>query len=890
MDTTTYIYDGEGYYVTISDSFTVTDELEEVYTWIPSVSVTSSAVIHDLFDFDIIVNIEEDPGYIVAQSSAVFLDYLNTLKTFVVDNLGNFVGVSEKFLWKVSPIGTPISQTFLFPNCEGVIIDCKWYNGKLYILHNLVIPREDYHIINEFVGVWDKVTINGQVYGVYAPTYEYLHPIDGYQKVILPEYSAFRTSVYTIDGKLERYFDILSGDPTVHTGEKLLSPVSIDIYEDIIYILDKGDASLKKYSLFGVYQGHAITSNLLFSPLQIFVENENYFWVVDMIEITTTGYTHVIKRVDAQYGSIELEHKYNQKPYMAFSISNNIMDTYVIEREGTKYKMYKNFVYQEALSNKINGHYIQLFRGFESKYFYIFNNEPIDIRGINLNTATEFNLRECTKPVTVQDIAVENNLAILSDTGLQEVGFYHFFGQRGDVILSHIVPKGIVKVGDTYYVTDIRNNVLYKIHNSTVTRISNRDFVRPFDLTTDGEYLYVVDSGKNMILKLDLNGVTVSTIGSPGKFDGEFTYPVSIAINEGLLYVLDAGNFRVQTFTLSGEFQQSFVLSPPVDPIIIYREQVIHINGDIDDAYETTSGQCVIWGDLKLSSNYGRLFALRFPVCFGTNSIEFLSATISINSSTNTTYSSNTYTIQFEDTINAAAYQQITGADLLNRVKVPLSLQKTWTVPYSGSPNTTPDLSDVFQYLISAVGWSPISTHYVSMIAVSNVNTPSLKTFTANTAVLNIKYNEIIPLRRQGIFFHMIVDDNYFYVSDISAKKINMYNKLTGILEDSYPFYGTIMEKLSEDVFITNKNCAISFIDKYAWEQNKLYTLEFDSDSETLLYTFEPTWETQEVLETFEQDFSTDFIETFEWFGEITFDQQEEVEFELSIPDIVWRL
>ena len=134
MDTVNTLYDGEGYYVTISDSSIVTDELEEAYVWIPSASVTSRGTVRDLFDFDVIINIVEDPGYAILQTDAVFLDQLSTISNLTVDNIGNFIGVSEKFLWIISPSGNKIAQNFLFPNCEGPIIDCKWYKTGWFAL------------------------------------------------------------------------------------------------------------------------------------------------------------------------------------------------------------------------------------------------------------------------------------------------------------------------------------------------------------------------------------------------------------------------------------------------------------------------------------------------------------------------------------------------------------------------------------------------------------------------------------------------------------------------------------------------------------------------------------------------------------------------------------
>jgi len=57
MDNITILYDGEGYYTTIEDSSTVTDELIESYVYIPSITVSSKGYVRDLCDVSIIVNI-----------------------------------------------------------------------------------------------------------------------------------------------------------------------------------------------------------------------------------------------------------------------------------------------------------------------------------------------------------------------------------------------------------------------------------------------------------------------------------------------------------------------------------------------------------------------------------------------------------------------------------------------------------------------------------------------------------------------------------------------------------------------------------------------------------------------------------------------------------------
>jgi len=64
--------------------------------------------------------------------------------------------------------------------------------------------------------------------------------------------------------------------------------------------------------------------------------------------------------------------------------------------------------------------------------------------------------------------------------------------------------------------------------------------------------VYVADSDNNRIQKFTSGGVFVSTWGTPGTGDGEFDYPVGVAVaSDGSVYVADRGNGRIQKFSPS---------------------------------------------------------------------------------------------------------------------------------------------------------------------------------------------------------------------------------------------------------------------------------------------------------------------------------------------------
>ncbi len=71
---------------------------------------------------------------------------------------------------------------------------------------------------------------------------------------------------------------------------------------------------------------------------------------------------------------------------------------------------------------------------------------------------------------------------------------------------------------------------------------------------------YVVDSVLDLVTIRSADGSSTSTFGSSGTGDGEFDFPVAIAIDErdGTVFVVDNQNFRVQAFTPAGVYKYQF--------------------------------------------------------------------------------------------------------------------------------------------------------------------------------------------------------------------------------------------------------------------------------------------------------------------------------------------
>ena len=62
----------------------------------------------------------------------------------------------------------------------------------------------------------------------------------------------------------------------------------------------------------------------------------------------------------------------------------------------------------------------------------------------------------------------------------------------------------------------------------------------------------MVDFGNDRVQKFDSNGNFITKWGSTGNGDGQFQSPIGITVNsKGIVYVVDGGNSRIQSFSLA---------------------------------------------------------------------------------------------------------------------------------------------------------------------------------------------------------------------------------------------------------------------------------------------------------------------------------------------------
>ena len=143
---------------------------------------------------------------------------------------------------------------------------------------------------------------------------------------------------------------------------------------------------------------------------------------------------------------------------------------------------------------------------------------------------------------------------------LTKTKYFHIRKSGGKTLKS---PIGIAADQDAVYFTD---SVLRKVFVFDRKGNYQRDigtpeiFKRPAGIAVDKERIYVVDTlGNKVFVFAKDGGRLLSHFGKNGSGHGEFHYPTNIFIGkDGLLYITDSLNFRIQIFDKDGNFVSAF--------------------------------------------------------------------------------------------------------------------------------------------------------------------------------------------------------------------------------------------------------------------------------------------------------------------------------------------
>jgi DNA-binding beta-propeller fold protein YncE len=173
-------------------------------------------------------------------------------------------------------------------------------------------------------------------------------------------------------------------------------------------------------------------------------------------------------------------------------------------------------------------------------------------------------------------IAVYQGRVFVSDTALHYVAVFDIPGQRyfkiGEDEVGRIgTPFGldVDGKGNLYVVDSAAKHIQVYDKDGRFLRTlaDGKMFTRPTGIAVDaeGSRIYVVDTGgissdEHRVRVFDAqSGKHLLDIGKRGSGDGQFNLPRDVSIGkDGLLYVVDGANFRVQVFKPDGTFVRVF--------------------------------------------------------------------------------------------------------------------------------------------------------------------------------------------------------------------------------------------------------------------------------------------------------------------------------------------
>jgi len=147
---------------------------------------------------------------------------------------------------------------------------------------------------------------------------------------------------------------------------------------------------------------------------------------------------------------------------------------------------------------------------------------------------------------------------------------FKIIGQEGLGQLSKPIGIAVDQNSGTVYVADntARRVVVYDQDGNYLRAIGGSDyFDRPSGIAVspDGSKIYVIDTGgvdsqrHHMYIFDAFTGNHLKTIGTRGTESGQFNLPLQASTGpDGTVYVVDGGNFRIESFYPDGTYKATF--------------------------------------------------------------------------------------------------------------------------------------------------------------------------------------------------------------------------------------------------------------------------------------------------------------------------------------------
>lgn len=136
--------------------------------------------------------------------------------------------------------------------------------------------------------------------------------------------------------------------------------------------------------------------------------------------------------------------------------------------------------------------------------------------------------------------------------------------------------------GDFYEkeIYDLKPSVMETDYICEEYIISGEETIEPAGVCLFGNNIVVCDKQKHCLFVLDIEGNFIKKIGSLGNGQGKFTKPTGITTYNDELYVLDAGNNRVQILDKDFAYVREEALEPLVHEPAGYNYCDIEVDGN----------------------------------------------------------------------------------------------------------------------------------------------------------------------------------------------------------------------------------------------------------------------------------------------------------------------
>jgi|Deesub1362A_J573_1020465.scaffolds.fasta_scaffold00013_140 DNA-binding beta-propeller fold protein YncE/transglutaminase-like putative cysteine protease len=305
------------------------------------------------------------------------------------------------------------------------------------------------------------------------------------------------------------------------------TPHGIFVYGGVVYVADTGNRRVQVFGSNGVYIGSIGTKGerimLLNKPTDVAVDHRGYVYVVD----SKSKRVQVFKPSGKHYRNFT-----EFKNPVAIAITED--GFFVADRGSYKVKKY-DFDGNLLLSFGMKGNGRAQFRA---------------ISGIAADAEGKVFVAD-SKKGTLQVFASEKK----TGTGMLEYSPPPTSVRWLNDI--EVNAGNIFWDGQRLYAVDRGNrDSIFIIKNGEIEKVLEFKGYKLGAIAKDSDgFLWAVDLRKDRILKIDKDGNVVLHVGSSGSSEGRFSKPSGIAVSKnGMVYVADKNNGRVQVFNTSGVF------------------------------------------------------------------------------------------------------------------------------------------------------------------------------------------------------------------------------------------------------------------------------------------------------------------------------------------------